>query len=223
MNLVLIRHAESARNVLFKGSHFYLDHQKKIGMPNHLVPITKEGERQAKHVAEKLLANFGPPAVILHSGFARTKQTAGIIKNEIIKQFARSNIDFDVEMEQNHLLRERDAGYAFEMSQSESQTNFPYLQDYWKFEGNWFAVPPGGESFIQVMDRVSTFLHMTSLAEKYSSKTIYAVTHGGTMRAFQMLVEKVPFDKADELIINAKNCEIHTYQFKCGVWEKGTA
>ncbi len=220
MKLILIRHAQSVRNALFKGNRFYRNDREKIGIPNHNLPISQKGEGQAKEAAKVLYSKFGRPDVILHSGFTRTLQTAKIIHNEMITRSELDGHTLTVELEQNHLLRERDAGYAFELTEAEKEKHFSYLDDYWKFEGNWFAVPPGGESFIQVMDRVSTFLHMLSLVEKYRDKTIYAVTHGGTMRAFQMLAEKVPFDKADELIINAKNCEIHAYQFNRGIWEK---
>ncbi len=220
MKLILIRHAQSVRNALFKGNRFYRNDQEKIGIPNHILPITPKGEGQAKEAARILNSNFDKPDVILHSGFTRTLQTAKIIRDEMVIRSALDGHALSVGLEQNHLLRERDAGYAFELTENEKEKHFSYLDDYWKFEGNWFAVPPGGESFIQVMDRVSTFLHMLSLVEKYHDKTIYAVTHGGTMRAFQMLAEKVPFDKADELITNAKNCEIHAYQFKHGIWEK---
>ena len=49
--LVLVRHAESARNVAKKGSRFFLDDESRKavrGVADHHVPITDEGRRQAE-------------------------------------------------------------------------------------------------------------------------------------------------------------------------------
>jgi 2,3-bisphosphoglycerate-dependent phosphoglycerate mutase len=220
MKLILIRHAQSVRNAIFKGGHFYKNDQEKLGLTNQAIPISEKGEGQAKEVAQQLYYNFDLPEVILHSGFTRTLRTARIIRDEMIVASALNDHTFSVELEQNHLLRERDAGYGFEMHEGEAAKNFPFLQEYWDFEGKWFATPPGGESIVKTMDRVSLFLHTLSVNEKYRDRTVYAVTHGGTMRTFQMVIEKIPFERADELVREAKNCEIHAYQFKKGAWGK---
>lgn len=218
MKLVLIRHAQSARNAVFHGNTFYKDNQEKLGTPNHFIHLTDKGRGQAVEVGSTLYRNeaeHGTPKVILHSGFKRAKETAEIIKHEFETQHRSKNLP----IEQNHLLRERDAGHAFEMRESEAAKHFPFLQDYWKFEGKWFAVPPGGESFVQVMDRVSLFLHALTSNRKYEGKTIYAVTHGGTMQAFKMVIEKVPFDEADKRVVNPKNCEVVRYEYENGEWK----
>ena len=49
--LVLVRHAESARNVANKGNRFFLDDESRKavqGVADHHVPITDEGRRQAQ-------------------------------------------------------------------------------------------------------------------------------------------------------------------------------
>jgi broad specificity phosphatase PhoE len=49
--LVLVRHAESARNLAKKGNRFFLDDESRKavqGVPDHHVPITDEGRRQAE-------------------------------------------------------------------------------------------------------------------------------------------------------------------------------
>ncbi len=43
------------------------------------------------------------------------------------------------------------------------------------------AAPPGGESFVHVMDRVSDRIH--ALSAEFKGRDIVAVTHGGTIRA----------------------------------------
>jgi hypothetical protein len=49
--LVLVRHAQSARNVAKKGNAFFLDDESRKavqGIPDQHVPITDEGRRQAE-------------------------------------------------------------------------------------------------------------------------------------------------------------------------------
>jgi 2,3-bisphosphoglycerate-dependent phosphoglycerate mutase len=219
MKLVLIRHAQSIRNVALQGSHFYEDEQEKLGLPNHFIHLTEKGKAEARDVGHTLCAlekQHGTPAVLMHSGFKRAKETALLIKEEVGLIYEGSS--FSLPIEQNHLLRERDAGHAFEMSEGEAAKYFPFLQQYWGFEGKWFATPPGGESFIQVMDRVSLFLHILANNKKYEGRTVYAVSHGGTMQAFKMVIEKIPFDEADERVRNPKNCELARYEYEQGEW-----
>lgn len=222
MKLVLIRHAQSVRNELFKGQHFYEDSQGKLGLPNHLIHLTEKGKGEAKARGYELYLkekDHGTPKVILHSGFLRAKETAEIIKREIETSYREDDVSFTLPMEQNHLLRERDAGHAFEMNRSEVDQHFPYLENYWKFDGKWHAIPPSGESLVQVMDRVSLFLSMLANTKKYEGSTVYAVSHGGTMQAFKMVIEKVPFDEACERVHGPKNCEIAQYEYGQGEWK----
>ncbi len=222
MKLVLIRHAQSVRNELFKGQHFYEDSQGKLGLPNHLITLTDKGRGQAKARGYELYLKEkerGRAVVILHSGFTRAKETAEIIKKEIEHSYKEVDTLFTLPIEQNHLLRERDAGHAFEMNRSEVDHHFPYLDDYWKFDGKWHAIPPSGESLVQVMDRVSMFLHMLANTKKYEDETLYAVSHGGTMQAFKMVIEKIPFDEAEDRVHSPKNCEVAQYEYVKGEWE----
>jgi 2,3-bisphosphoglycerate-dependent phosphoglycerate mutase len=220
MKLILIRHAQSLRNIRIGGHTFYNEGEKKIGLPNYRVPITEEGERQALLRARFLYEMTDIPTVMIHSGFMRTVETTRIIKNEIERLHTESGRVLRIPVEQNHLLRERDAGHAFEMNVKEVAAHFPYLDEYWKLDGTYFAVPPGGESFIQVMDRISLFLSQLTHRKDLENSTVYAVTHGGTMRAFQLVIESVPYDHMEEMVRKPENCEAHTYTYKEGVWFK---
>jgi broad specificity phosphatase PhoE len=224
MKLTLIRHAESERNKTRRGEHFYKDNDQKLGTPNHKIKLTEEGVAQAKQVAKKLFDESqgeggSVPHVIFHSGYERSKKTAHIILEEVTLLAEQSGVTLIIPTEQDHLLRERDAGYGIEMTEDESRGHFPFLNEYWKFDGMWFAVPPGGESVIQVMDRVNTFLIKLALSEKLKSKHIWAVTHGRTMSAFQMVIEKIPFEDADENVVKPHNCATATYEYKEGEWQ----
>ncbi len=72
----------------------------------------------------------------------------------------------------------------------------------------WLApaaeVPPGGESFIQVMERVSKAIER--LSSEHSGRDIVAVTHGGTIRAALALALALEPEKALALAID--NCSL---------------
>lgn len=223
MKLLLIRHAESVRNVNRKGKVFYDVGQEKIGLPNHLIPITKKGEGQAVEVAKKLYRDWKTgkqslPVLLIHSGFVRTKDTCDIVYSHLKKYVATDGVTFDIPTEQNHLIRERDAGHTFEMDEVEAMTHFPHLSDYWKLDGKWFAVPIGGESLVHVMDRVSLFLSQLVHDERLKDATVYAFTHGGTMQAFEMVITKKPFDGESLKITTPENCEYICYEYAHGRW-----
>jgi broad specificity phosphatase PhoE len=224
MKLTLIRHAQSVRNKIVKGGHSYTDVSQKLGIPNHLIKITDLGEIQAKEVAKKLfqtslMKGKGLPSVLLHSGYERARTTAEIILKEVKVFGEENNISVKTTIEQDHLIRERDSGYGIEMTHDESRGHFPFLEEHWALNGAWFSVPPGGESVVQVMDRVSTFLLKLAMNKDLEGKHVWAVCHARTMSAFQMVVEKIPFEKADELVLHPKNCATAEYELEYGVWK----
>lgn len=72
----------------------------------------------------------------------------------------------------------------------------------------WLApaaeAPPGGESFIQVMERVAKAIERLSKA--HAGRDIVAVTHGGTIRAALALALALEPEKA--LALSVDNCSL---------------
>ncbi len=216
----MIRHAESVRNVALRGKTFYDQGQKKINIPNRHIELTQTGVKQASCLYKTLTDlihshTIAPPDVTMSSGFTRANKTADIVLEGLRRE------DFvSPEIVHNHLIRERDSGYGYEMTEEESRRNFPYLKAHWTFEGKWFSTPPGGESLVQVMDRAALFLHTLSLDERYKGKMVYAFSHGGFMQAVHMVVGKIPFEEAEALVKNPENCHFDIYSNEQGFWEK---
>ena len=65
-------------------------------------------------------------------------------------------------------------------------------------------VPPGGESFVQLIDRVGAAI--AELSEVYAGRDIVAVTHGGTIRAALSLALTLAPDRA--LSFSVDNCSL---------------
>lgn len=189
--LVLVRHAESARNVAKKGNTFFLDDESRKavqGIADHDVPITDEGRRQAELTGRALRAEFGAFDYVYHSGYRRTQQTAEHL-------LAAYSVEEREAMRMRHhlFLRERDAGWTYDMTTAEAEAAFPWLQGYWDTFGRFFARPPGGESLAQVAERVYLFLGM--LFRDRAQQRVLVVSHGGTLRVFRYLLERWTHDE----------------------------
>jgi len=212
--LVLVRHAESLRNkVKNKNSVFISESEKKKleGYSDFSLPLSSEGFNQAKKTGKALASEFENFDVAFHSGYVRAETTLLEMKREF-SRVAREHM----KIEQNALIRERDCGYTYDMTEEESAKYFPFLQNYWKKHGGFFAVPPGGESLAQVTTRVAIFYEM--LCRVWAGKKVLVVSHGGTIACFRGLIESLRYEK----IIFWKrgeepgNCNVTAYKFDDG-------
>ncbi len=209
--LVLVRHGESARNVAKKDNRFFLDEESRkavVGVPDWQVPLTDVGRQQARQTGEALRRGFGAFDHVYHSGYRRAEETAaGILSAYTPEERTAMRVHMDP------FVRERDNGYTYDMTTTEAETAFPWLQPYWDTFGPWFSRPPGGESLADVANRVHVFLQM--LARDRSGQRVLVVTHGGTLRAFRFLIEGWTFDQAVERLRTDRtpNCCVTTYRF----------
>jgi broad specificity phosphatase PhoE len=209
--LVLVRHAESARNVAKKGNTFFLDDESRKavqGIADHHVPITDEGRRQAELTGRALRAEFGAFDYVYHSGYRRTQETAEHL-------LAAYTVEEREAMRVRHhlFLRERDAGWTYDMTTVEAETAFPWLQGYWDTFGRFFARPPGGESLAELAERVYLFLGM--LFRDRAQQRVLVVSHGGTLRVFRYLLERWTHDEFLERWESepVPNCAVTSYAF----------
>ena len=195
--LVLIRHAESARNKAMVGGGVYYQSEEAIGaikgIPDHKIPITELGEMQALKTGIYLRDRFGAPDYLYHSGYERTIQTA----NHILTAFSDKSpwdVFGNINVRMNPFIREREPGYTYEMTEQEVERHFPFLKEHWKTFGGFFARPPGGESMAEVVERVYTFLNM--LFRDRVGQKVWVVLHGGTLKAMRFLLERWTYDQA---------------------------
>jgi 2,3-bisphosphoglycerate-dependent phosphoglycerate mutase len=209
--LVLVRHAESMRNEAKKGSVYFADDEARRtvrGVPDHLNPLTQRGHKQALQTGQALRERFGCFDYVYHSGYARTIQTidgilAAYTEAERRRMKVRSNI----------FIRERDPGYAFDMTVAEAEAAFPWLDEYWQTFGGFFARPPGGKSLADVVDQVYTFLNM--LFRDRAGQNILVGTHGGTLRCFRYILERWDYERALKWPPGQSpaNCGVTVYEY----------
>jgi 2,3-bisphosphoglycerate-dependent phosphoglycerate mutase len=209
--LVIVRHAESERNRAKMGKTYFADDEARRevkGIPDHNISLTTEGKAHAIKTGVYLKKRFGTFDYAYHSGYARTIQTLnGLLSCYIKKEFKR------IQVRQNPFIRERDAGFTYEMTMHEAETNFPWLKAYWETVGGFFAQPPGGESLAQVVQRVYMFLNM--LFRDRAGEKILVVTHGGTIRVLRFILEHWTYERALKWPPGQTpaNCGITVYQY----------
>ena len=209
--LVLVRHGQSVRNVAKKGNIFFIDDESRRsvrGIPDHRIPLTPEGERQARATGAGLAEHVGSFDVIYHSGYERTRATAeGILGAFPEEQRATTRTHA------NLFIREREAGWTYDMTTEEAEAAFPYMREYWQTTGSFFARPPGGESLAEVVERVHTFMDI--LIRDHKGERVMVVTHGGTLRCFRFLLEGWDYERADTHLEDDAplNCSVTTYTY----------
>lgn len=181
--LVVARHAESTRNVAKAGQVFFPDPEARRGLEgeaDHHAGLTDAGREQARALGERLATEFGSFDLIYHSGYRRTCETAELVVEAMAQSSAPT-------VRESVFLRERDAGYAFNMTKDEADAAFPWLQEYWRTVGPFYARPPGGESLADVAARVQLFFE--SCEREIAGKRVLLVAHAGTVRMIRFLLE----------------------------------
>jgi len=209
--LVLVRHGQSARNLAKRGNTYFPDAETRTGLrgePDHLTPLTELGHQQARQTGIALRDTFGLFDYLYHSGYVRTFQTAeGLLTAYTPAERTQ------IHLRHNLFLREREAGYTFDMTTDEANAAFPWLQEYWETFGRFFARPPGAESLADVAQRVYMFLGM--LFRDRANQRVLVVCHGGTMRMFRFWLERWTYEE----VVNRwdsesiPNCGVVTYRY----------
>jgi broad specificity phosphatase PhoE len=211
LQLVLVRHAESVRNEAKKDASFFADEyarNKVRGQADYETPLTDVGQAQARITGHVLKQSFGQFDYIYHSGFRRTVQTV----EEMLNSYTPAEQE-RMRVRMSSFIRERDPGYTYDMTEKEAKEAFPYMAEYWKTFGGFFAAPPGGESLAEVTQRIYTFLD-TVFRDRAGQKVL-VVTHAGAIRAFRFLLEQWDYDQALNAVTEdkPKTCGVTVYSY----------
>lgn len=204
-NLLLVRHGESEGNVAIQASKTgdYSHYTEKfITTPDHHWHITETGRAQAACVGE-FIAQTARGSRNYCSSYARTRETA-----------AAMNLP-GAQWRLNRSLRERDWGDIGSMPKREFDADPNLVRNALRRKNDpLYWTPPNGESIADVAEnRVRNVLD--TLHREAAGETVVAVTHGETMQAFRLILERMSDaefvamseDKAQTI----KNCEVIHY------------
>jgi len=183
--LVITRHAESERNVAKRGHPFFPDADAAApfrGRSDAATALTEAGRAAARALGLALRERFDAFDLIIDSGVRRTIETTeGVL--EAWSETERAGMT----RMSDYLIRERDPGHAVNMTTDEAAQAFPWLQDYWKSEGPFYARPPGGENLADVAMRVQRFLESRRVA--MADRRVLIVTHVRTAQLLRLTLE----------------------------------
>jgi broad specificity phosphatase PhoE len=189
--IVLIRHGNSAANA---------DKSVRATIPDHRIPLTEQGHRDAKDAGVRLKELFGKQTIQVYlSPYLRTRETY-----EGLKLGAEYELNIVKEYEDPR-IREQDFGHLRALEA------FALIDAERSAFGTFYYRIPDGESGADVYDRVTTFLDtMYRDFEKQDyAENALIVSHGLTIRLLLMRWLHWSVEKFEKLK-NPFNCEHFT-------------
>jgi probable phosphoglycerate mutase len=204
-HLVIVRHAESERNIwkeiaTAKGELVYGGEVRDMD-----VPLTPDGERQAVATGEGLVVEHKFDRVFV-SPFKRTMETARLM----IEQFPHP-----VDVTEDERLREIDFGVLDGLTKHGIAHFHPEEKERRAKLGKYHHRPPAGENYPDVALRLHSFLG--TLTREAAGESVLVVCHGVVLLIFRKLLERlseqqvltIDRDKAQEV----RNCSVTHYEF----------
>ena len=162
----LIRHGQTKANVL---------KMKQGNINTEITYLTKKGQQQAQNLAERFDISFADR--IICSPLKRAQQTAAIL-----------NQKYQLPITLDNRLREISYGEWDGQKNADLRKLHPNAyNEYWNDAlPTYKQYAPHGESFEDVIDRVSDFLEES--IKKYPDEKLICVTHGFTVKAAALAV-----------------------------------
>jgi len=208
LDLVLVRHGQSEGNAAKRLSEKGDDSAYKTLKERHTrsFKLSEKGREQAKTAGKWLVDEFCSHGQgfgrYLTSEYARAMETAGLLGLPDAKWF------------RNFYLTERDWGDLEVLTETERHERFGEAMRMRKVEP-FFWRPPNGESYAELCLRVDRVL--LTLHRECSDMRVMVVCHGEVMRAFRVLIERMPQQRFKEIYLSKEkedgvhNCEVMHY------------
>jgi broad specificity phosphatase PhoE len=206
IRIFLVRHGQSEAN---------LDKSVNARLPDHRVELSTEGHAQAAEVGGYLARQLqgASRTRILVSPYVRARQTAAAIE----KALAASAIRFD--KREATELRELEFGLFDGFADEDLPKAFPREYEHYdkhkRFEGEFFAPMPLGESRCNVADRIKgvfgTILRDAAIDRPERVSDFIVVSHGVTIRCFRMQWMHYPWEWCEQEK-NPRNCSVQVIE-----------
>ena len=204
-HLVIVRHAESQRNVgkenaTAAGALAYGSQIRDMD-----VALTERGVKQAEATGVHLGAEFKFDRVFT-SPFTRTVQTAQLIT---------AQFPYAVEITEEERLREIDFGILDGLTKHGIAQHHPDEAARRAKLGKYWHRPPAGENYADVALRVHSFL--STLTRECAGETVLVVCHSVVVMIFRKLLERMTEQQLMEIDRNktqdVANCGVTHYAF----------
>jgi broad specificity phosphatase PhoE len=167
------------------------------------VPLSPLGERQAQALSTWFTGLDEPPSVVVSSPYKRAVDTARI---------ALDGAGLDLPLTTDERLREREFGILDRLTKVGIEARHPEQAAARAFLGKFYHRPPGGESWVDVVARVRSFL--TSLRLDHAGEDVCVVAHQAVITLCRYVLEGM--DEAAVLALDRHediaNTAVATYQ-----------
>tara|TARA_B100001094_G_scaffold315031_1_gene354519 strand:- start:68 stop:859 length:792 start_codon:yes stop_codon:yes gene_type:complete len=185
IDLILIRHGESERNLISKDENIEYDKEEYNSTHSSKFRLTQKGKEQSIITGQYIKNNISKTFDKYYtSDYIRTKETAALL-----------NLD-NAFWESEFLIRERDNGVLSGYSKEDKKKLYP--DEVKRKEKNLFYFTPiGGESLANVCLRIEQFINI--LCRYASGMKVIVVAHGHVLRAFRIRLEKMNHKQIEEL------------------------
>lgn len=171
------------RAVLIVARHGETDWNTQSRIQGHLdTPLSDKGLEQAHALAQRLCSES--LAAVYASDLARASRTAQAV-----------SVACGLELRLDPRLRERRFGLFEGATYAEAQVNWPDEWALWAQRQPWHAVP-GGESTLQVRDRVVSCL--SEIVVRHAGQRVLVVSHGGVIDILYRLAQGVAWEAPRE-------------------------
>jgi len=191
--LVMVRHAESEGNVRS------VDERAAYECATYAYHITERGQRQSRITAEFLNAKYDRFDVRYTSYYNRAKETMAILcPGEKVYEDSR--------------LAEAQRGVFHVLTETEIEQCMPWELKRKEREGLYHFRPAGGENWMDVEQRIHSFLG--TLSRDYDGQKVLIVVHGHWLILFKKLVHHFSIQEAIDRYHSkvAKNTAVTVYR-----------
>jgi broad specificity phosphatase PhoE len=208
--IILIRHGESARNVMKEQAksesnrHVWAD-----AVRDQDTRLTDTGISQARAVGVHLAKVEPVLNTIFVSPYRRTRETAEQVVRAFVGRSPQGNNTPKIIVEER--VREIEFGILDGLTPNGIKAKCPEELVRRKSVGKYWYRPPGGESRPDVALRIHSFLG--TLTRDYRRQTVAVVAHSVVVLCFRRLLERwgeeeyLRVDREDDV----KNCSLTTY------------
>jgi len=210
--LVVVRHGESVRNTFDVHDGIEKMPREIATTPDHLIPLTEQGERQARNTGIGLREEFGGFDIVFHSPWLRTTQTAKLIAEALPPN---TPLRRNLFLTEQHFGQLDPALWPHRLDRYEAAYQLFELQR--EIMGRFYCRPPDGESWADVCIRTHQFLGILFRPD-YAGKRVLLVTHGVTQQSFRYHLE---YPTEEELVEEYqrdrnRNCGVGAYTHAAG-------
>lgn len=205
--LWVVRHGESAGNVA--RDRAYAERQDRIELEHRDVdvPLSPLGHEQSAALGRWLAAQGEPPTALWTSPYVRARQTAGT---------ALDAAGLTLPTVVDERLREREFGVLDGLTGQGIRAHHPEEADRRAAIGKYYHRPPGGESWVDVLQRVRAAL--TDLRQEAAGERVLLVAHQVVVLLVRHVLERM--DEASILALDHEgevaNCSVTTYRPAAG-------